>query len=122
MKTLSLFAVVLSCLLVLPAYAFSDDFDDGVINTALWDASGSRGGYGGCGNGPGQWFNQEIAAADGYLQARATTPVSPGGWTYGAQAWIRTQHNFNDGQDYLVNFKWEADIQTVGTSTVTVSS
>ena len=77
MKTVSLIAIVLLCSLVSPVYAFSDDFEDGAINTALWDAGGSKGGQA-CGNGGGQWYNKEIVAADGYLQARATTPASYG--------------------------------------------
>jgi len=28
--------------------------------------------------------------------------------TYGAEAWVRSVHNFNDGNDYLINFMWEA--------------
>ena len=50
--------------------------------------------------------------ADGYLQARATTPDSAN--TYGSQAWMRTKPDFNDGRDWIINFKWEPDIKTVG--------
>jgi hypothetical protein len=81
-----------------------------VINTALWDVGGTKGGVGGPGTGGGQWYNQEIAGPDGYLQARATTPQS--GNTYGSDAWTMTQYNFNDGQDWVVTFTWEADIQS----------
>jgi len=83
-----------------------DDFEDGVIDTSLWIVGGGKGGFGGCGSGDGQWFNEE---KDGYLQARATTPISDN--THGSQAWTRTVQNFNDEKNWLINFKWEADIQ-----------
>jgi len=89
--------------------AFSDDFEDGVIEPNLWVVGGGKGGVGGPGSGSGQWYNEEIIAPDGYLQARATTPVS--GNTYGSQAWTRTLYSFNDGKDWIINFKWEADNQ-----------
>jgi hypothetical protein len=92
---------------------YSDNFEDGVINTGLWVVGGGKGGVAGAGIGPGQWFNEEIIACDGYLQARATT-TSLFGLTYGSQAWIRTAYNFNDGNDWVINFKWEAEIETVG--------
>jgi parallel beta-helix repeat protein len=95
--------------------AIYDDFEDGVIDTTLWVIGGSRGGVGGPGSGGGQWFNQEVIAEDGYLQARATTPTSGG--TNGAQAWTTTVYNFNDGRNWIINFKWEADVQTVGQGT-----
>ena len=91
---------------------YRDDFEDGVIDTSLWVVGGSKGGYTGCNSGGGQWFNEEIIAADGYLRARATLPTSAN--SYGSQAWTRTVHDFNDGKDWIINFKWEPDIQTVG--------
>jgi hypothetical protein len=91
-----------------PACVYSDDFEDGAIDTGLWVVGGSRGGVGGAGSGGGQWYNQEITGSDGYLQARATTPAS--GSTFGAQAWTRTVYDFNDGYNWVINFKWEADI------------
>lgn len=92
--------------------AVRDDFEDGVIDTSLWIVGGSKGGWNGAGAGNGRWFNDEISSKDGYLQARATTPAT--GNTYGSQAWTTTVHNFNDGRSWLINFKWEADIQTIG--------
>ena len=91
---------------------YQDDFEDGVIDTNLWVVGGSKGGYTGCNSGGGQWYNEEIIAADGYLQARATLPTSAN--SYGSQAWTRTVHDFNDGKNWVINFKWEPDIQTVG--------
>lgn len=29
--------------------------------------------------------------------------------TYGAEAWLRTIHDFNDGNDYTINFTWGFD-------------
>jgi len=90
----------------------TENFEDGVIDTNMWVVGGSNGGNDGPGSGDGQWYNNEITATDGYLQARATTPES--GNTFGAQAWTRTVYNFNDGNDWIVNFTWEPDIQTLG--------
>jgi hypothetical protein len=99
-----LVAAVIAGLLSSLAFGWSDSFEDGVINTALWDADGSRG-------GGGAYSNVEIIASDGYLQARAKAHVS---WrAYGAQAWIRAKQDFNDGQSHLIDFKWQTDVRTV---------
>jgi len=81
---------------------FQDDFEDGVIDSNLWVVGGSRGGVGGPGSGSGQWYNVE---ENGYVEAGVTTPMS--GNTYGATAWTRTVYNFNDGRDWVINFRWE---------------
>jgi hypothetical protein len=93
-----------------PVCTVLDDFEDGVIDTSIWVVGGGKGGTGGSGSGGGHWYNEEIEGADGYLQARAITPTS--GNTYGSQAWTRTVYNFNDGKDWLINFKWQSDIQS----------
>ena len=33
------------------------------------------------------------------------------GLTYGAEAWIRTIYNYNDGAKHQINFTWEAAVQ-----------
>ena len=32
------------------------------------------------------------------------------GITYGAEAWIRTTYDYNDGDWYMLNFKWKAEL------------
>jgi hypothetical protein len=91
---------------------FHDTFEDGVIDTGLWVVGGQNGAVGVCGSGGGQWFNEEIVGGDGYLQARVTCPGATN--TIGSDSWIRTVHDFNDGNDWIINFRWETDIQTVG--------
>jgi hypothetical protein len=88
--------------------AFLDDFEDGVIDTSLWVTHGYKGGVGGVGAGGWQYSFNECTAEDGYIQARVWGP--PSGNTYGAEAWIRTTKNFNDGQSWLVNFTWETTV------------
>jgi hypothetical protein len=39
---------------------------------------------------------------------RVEGPTS--GLTYGAEAWTQTVYDFNDGNDHLINFTWEADV------------
>ena len=97
--------------------AIYDDFEDGVINATKWLVGGyKRGVDGGPGSGIGEWFNEEIIAGDGYLQARATAPRLFTPNTYGSEAWTRTVYNFNDGRDWIISFKWEPDVfQTRGT-------
>jgi len=94
-----------------PAF-YQDDFEDGVIDPDLWVVGGQNRAVDGCGFCGGQWFNEEIVGEDGYLQARVTCPGS--GPTIGSDSWIRTVHDFNDGNDWIINFRWETDIQTVG--------
>ena len=109
-------AWVLPVLAVAPvpavASGFSDDFEDGVIDTSLWITHGYKGGYPGGPSGVGlggwQYSIAEVPAADGYLQARVWGPTS--GNTYGAEAWVRSTQNFNDGGAWLVNFTWATSI------------
>jgi hypothetical protein len=105
LKSLLLSILVVFLVMTSNVYAecvFGDDFEDGVINPALWVVGGSRGGVGGPGSGGGQWLNVE---RDGALEARVTAPIS--GNSYGATAWIRTVHNFNDGLDWVISLGWE---------------
>jgi len=90
---------------------FSDDFEDGVIDTSLWSVGGGARGwsqYGPIGSGPWSYSNQEITdPTDGYLKCRVWGPGTAN--TYGAEAWVRTAYDFNKGQTYLINFTWEPD-------------
>ncbi len=89
-----------------------DDFEDGVIDTGLWVVGGAKRGWSESqGTGIGNWsysWEEIIDLSDGYLSGRVWGPTS--GNTYGAEAWVRTVYNFNDGKSYLVNFTWEAEI------------
>lgn len=94
------------------SYGFSDDFEDGAINTSLWATGGAKRGPNPSypiGVGNWQYSHQEIMdPIDGYMSVRVWGPTS--GITYGADAWIRTVYNFNDGQSHVINFTWEADV------------
>ena len=82
----------------------SDNFDDGVINSALWEVGGEKRGVGGFDSGDWQFSITEVVAADGYLQVRVFGPTS--GNTFGADAWVRTKCNYNDGLNHSLNFRW----------------
>ncbi len=86
--------------------AWSDDFEDGVIDSSLWEWGGARRGIGGFGAGSWQWSHEEVVATGGYLRIRVWGPTS--GNTFGGEAWVRTKYDYNDGTDYLINFTWEA--------------
>jgi len=89
---------------------FSDDFEDGIKDTQLWVWGAEKWGWQVHPPGDGNWdySHEEIMATDGYLQTRVWGPMS--GNTYGADAWVRTKHDYNDGQSYTINFTWEADV------------
>ena len=90
---------------------FSDDFEDGTINTSLWVTGGyKRGWRTDIPPGVGNWDHRPeeiVDATDGYLSMHVWGPTS--GNTYGAEAWVRTKHDFNDGKSYLINFTWEPE-------------
>jgi len=92
-------------------YPVKDDFEDGVIDSDLWITGGEKRGWSESdppGQGDWTYFVDEIIATDGYLQMKVEGPTS--GLTYGAEAWVQTTYNFNDGSDHLLNFVWEADV------------
>jgi len=95
---------------------FSDIFDDGIIDASLWIVGGGgRGWQATAPLGDGNWSysHQEVMSPmDGYLSARVWGPTSAN--TYGAEAWIRTTYNFNNGLSHLINFKWGADVAIEG--------
>ena len=117
MKTLWLTLIVLglavaSCQNRVPgsraAVISSDAFEDGAIDGSLWVVGGgARGTWRDSPIGSGHWqySNEEVVADDGYLQARVWGPAS--GNTYGAEAWVRTSTNFNDGKNHVIDFAWE---------------
>jgi len=76
---------------------WSDDFEDGVIDPDLWTIEGRY-------TGPWAFLHQEVLQPpDGYLEANLHGPTS--GNTYGAEAGVRTDYDFNDGTDWLIDFK-----------------
>jgi hypothetical protein len=86
--------------------ALTDDFEDGVIDTSKWVVGGQNRGYTGSPAGSWQWSHQEITdPTDGYLRSHVSGPYTLN--TYGAEAWIRTTQNFNDGGNYVMNFTWQ---------------
>ncbi len=79
--------------------AINDNFEDGIIDTNLWVVGGGQ-------TGGWNYNNEEIIdASDGYLNMHVWGPTS--GNTFGAEAWMRTTYDFNDGSNYLLNFSWE---------------
>ncbi len=91
-----------------PPSSFCDDFGDGVIDTRYWVVGGARRGIGGFGAGSWQWSHEEIGGDDGALRMRVWGPES--GLTYGADAWVRTRRDFNDGADHRIEFTWGSTI------------
>jgi len=103
---------VLGLLTTVDAAVIQDNFEDGVINTGLWVSAGRHGGVGNVLNiGPWQSSFNEVAATDGYLEARVWGP--PTANTYFAVADVRTTHNFNDGNTWVINFRWETTVKYV---------
>jgi hypothetical protein len=94
-----------------PTAGLSDDFEDGVIKTSLWTVGGGARGTRAddpIGSGDWQYKHQEVIhPGDGYLQAKVWGRTSAN--TYGAEVWIQTVHNFNDGRTYTINFVWEPE-------------
>jgi hypothetical protein len=79
----------------------SDDFQDGVLHTGRWAVGGSKRGVGGFGGGSWIWSVEE---SQGAVQARVAGPASGG--TYGADAWLRSRYDYNDGANHLIEFTW----------------
>jgi hypothetical protein len=87
----------------------SDDFEDGWINYTWWDIGGGARGWRATdpiGTGPWSYSVTEVGTGDGYLSAGVWGPATAN--TYGAQAWIQTDYNYNDGQFHLIDFTWDA--------------
>ena len=88
--------------------SWADNFEDGVINTSLWAVGGDGIGVAFPSSGPFSWSHTEVLAADGYMDIRVQGPAT--GNTYGADAWLRSTYNFNDGADHVINFTWAAEV------------
>ncbi|HUS93178.1 MAG TPA: hypothetical protein VM695_15075 [Phycisphaerae bacterium] len=115
------FGVVVCAVLLLastPAVAtgvFSDEFEDNSIDSTRWVYGGATRAWNpaqptGLGNWT-FWHTETVWNAgdpDGYLQAGVSGPTS--GNTYGAEAWIRTAYDYNDGMNHLINLTWEAEV------------
>ena len=54
--------------------------------------------------GGGNWTTSETEHS-GYVELSVQGPTS--GNTYGAESWIRTTYDFNDGKDHVINFRWQ---------------
>lgn len=95
-----------------------DSFNDGVLDTELWVAGGGgRGWREDAPLGDGDWdfsHDEIIDATDSHLRIRVQGPRSAN--TYGAEAWVRTVHNFNDGRRHVIDFTWEARPTIMGHS------
>ena len=93
------------------ANTLSDEFEDGIIDTNLWVTGGAKRGWNLSNpSDTGSWYysHEEITdPIDGYLNMRVWGPTS--GNTYGAEAWVRTSTNFNDGANHIINFTWEPE-------------
>ena len=107
------------CVLVLATPAsifaggsFSDNFEDSSINPNHWIIGGERRGYAGAPAGSWTYTHTETVGSgggsDGYLQMSVVGPYT--GNTYGAEAWIRTTYDYNDGGWHTANFNWKAEI------------
>ncbi|MFC1653026.1 PKD domain-containing protein [Planctomycetota bacterium] len=92
---------------------FVDDFEDHSIDNDLWDYGGQR-------RTPGlgypNYSRWDISHSeslykpgdpDAFLQMKVNGPTS--GNTYGADAWLRTTYDYNDGNSHLVNFIWQPE-------------
>jgi len=114
MKKNSVFLIVVLTVLIMvsdamAAIGFTDDFENGSIDTNRWVVGGRRTSYTSSDQGSWQWQHDEIIdSSDGYLRTRVWGPTSAG--SYGAAGWIRTVDNFNDGMNYTLNFTWNADV------------
>jgi hypothetical protein len=85
--------------------SFNDDFENGVLDSGLWVWDGAQRGFGSGANGPWYWSHTE---SSGRLELRVWGPATAD--TYGSEAWIRTQFNYNNGQNHLINFTWGASV------------
>lgn len=92
----------------------ADNFDDGVIDFDLWVVGGAARSYQEVPPDVGSWQYTwgETVANDGYLWLRVAGPTS--GFTYGAEAWVRSRYDFNDGRDHIINFRWSAEVVIPG--------
>lgn len=89
----------------------NDDFDDGVIDTGIWEVGGRLTSWTPSDQGNWVWTHDEIVEGgdpDGFLRVRVQGPGSAN--SYGAIAWVTTTHDFNDGSPHILNLTWKADV------------
>ena len=88
---------------------FSDDFESGSIDGDLWTVGGRQVSW--TPSDQGSWtYSQDpgirdAGDLDGYLRLQVSGPYTDN--SYGAVSWIRTNYNFHDGQQHLLNFCWK---------------
>ncbi|MEE8452919.1 MAG: Ig-like domain-containing protein, partial [Thermoguttaceae bacterium] len=93
---------------------FADQFEDNAIDPTLWTIGGSRRAATVDDPAEGQWSLAHYetildeGSEDGYLQMRVDGPESA--TTFGAEAWIRTTYDYNDGDAHTINFTWATDV------------
>ncbi len=90
---------------------FTDDFENNSIDGTLWIYGGSKRGYDQLPSGDWSYSHTETdypsgPGDDGSLSVNVIGPAT--GNTYGAEAWLRTTYNYNDGNPHIVNFTWDA--------------
>lgn len=91
-----------------------DDFEDGVIAPDLWVYGGSKRAWAPDAGPTGNWSYSHLEGLhhpmdpNGYLQLRVEGPTS--GMTFGAEAWIRSLYDYNDGRFHRISFAWEAEV------------
>ncbi|MFA6134301.1 MAG: PEP-CTERM sorting domain-containing protein [Phycisphaerae bacterium] len=117
MKAQLHFCIVILLALSGPLFAggsFSDSFNDNSLDTSHWVVGGgARGTWTSDMLGTGPWTAWQTEGytagnPDGRLQLGVQGPGS--GNTFGGEAWVRTSHNYNDGNAYLMNFTWQAEV------------
>lgn len=77
-----------------------------MLNSAVWTWGGNP--DRGVGGGSWQFSQEEVVGTDGYAKLRVWGPTS--GNSHGAEAWVRTQYDYNDGLNHIINFRWGADV------------
>lgn len=86
---------------------FSDNFSDGNLNNNLWVFGGTKRGWDI--NNPLDKGNWEYSQTESdHLQLKVNGPSS--NYTYGADVWVRTKYNYNDGEAHIINFIWQPEI------------
>jgi hypothetical protein len=73
--------------------------------THYWTHGGQKIGWNGGAQSAWSFSHNPIDSGNG-VEMRIVGPQSGG--SYGAEAWVKTTMNFNDGNDWLINFSWNA--------------
>lgn len=105
---------VIDGMVAIDSALFADQFEDNAIDPALWTLGGSRRSATVDDPSEGQWTVAHYetlldeGSEDGYLQMRVDGPESA--TTFGAEAWIRTTYDYNDGNAHTINFTWATEV------------